>query len=153
VIRLSQLIGQRVLTRGSGELIGSVRRVLLDPASGAITLAQLDGPAGATIILEWSSVVAVGSHAVMVNDDAQTRTPIPESDTRFVNGEFEVLGKTVLTDEGTSLGELADLDLNEVSGRVTRLHLPEQAVAVNQFVAVGPDAVIIPSAHTAAGRR
>ena len=142
MIRQSQLIGQRVLSRSSGQFVGSVRRLLVDAHRGAVTTAQLEAPVGGAVLLDWSKVVAVSRAALMVDDEA-TRAPADERDQRFVNGHLEVVGKTVLTDEGDSLGELEDFELDEASGRVVRLLLAGQALTAGRFVAVGPDALII----------
>jgi sporulation protein YlmC with PRC-barrel domain len=143
VIRLSQLVGQRVLSRRDGGFIGSIRKMLLDPSRGAISRAALEAPIGGTLMLEWSAVVEVGSDAVMIASDGALGRPAGERDELLLGGRLDLIGKTVLTDEGDSLGELEDVDLDELSGRVVRLHLPGQVVTPGRFVALGPDALII----------
>ncbi len=142
MIRHSQVIGQRVLTRSNGQFVGSVHRLLLDPARGAITSAQLEAPVGGTVILEWSKVVAVGKEGIVV-EDGTTRPPDGEREEEFIHGRLEPIGKTVLTETGDSLGELEDFEIDEVSGRVLRLQVPGQVLTAGRFVALGPDALII----------
>lgn len=142
MIRHSQLIGQRVLARDSGQFVGSIRRLLLDPQRGAVTAAQLEAPVGGTVILDWSKVIGLANDAVMADGNA-TRPAADEREEQFINGRLEAVGKTVLTDAGDALGELDDFELDEVSGRVLRLHVPAQVLTAGRFVAVGPDAVII----------
>jgi sporulation protein YlmC with PRC-barrel domain len=143
VIRLSQLIGQRVLTRGHGTLLGSIKRVLLDPERSAIDVAQLERPEGGDVIVGWADVVGVADAAVTVHDGNITRPVEGPREEGLVAGQLELFGKSVLNDRGDSLGELEDLELDEVSGRVVRLHAGGQAVRVDRFVSLGPDAIII----------
>jgi sporulation protein YlmC with PRC-barrel domain len=142
VIRLSQLIGQRVVTRDGGHLLGGIERVLLDVGRGAISVAQLQPPTGGQVIFEWSAVAEIGRDAVIASE-SRTREPEGELEQRLVRGELELMGKTVLTEEGSSLGELEDLEIDESSGQVIRIQLPNLVVPVDRFVAVGPDVVII----------
>jgi sporulation protein YlmC with PRC-barrel domain len=143
MIRLSQLIGQPVVARGGGERLGSVRRVLLEPQRGSVTAAHLTTPEGRQLILPWAAVSEVGVDGIFVHGSNVAHPAEGEQEERLVSGELEVLGKSVLTDEGDSLGELEDVELDEQSGRVVRLHVPGQAVTVGRFVSLGPDAVII----------
>ncbi|HVM31139.1 MAG TPA: PRC-barrel domain-containing protein [Candidatus Limnocylindrales bacterium] len=156
MIRLSQLVGQRVIAKGSGAQLGSIRHVLLDPQRGSITFAHLVTAEGRQLIMAWSSVTEVGVDGVFVHGGEVARPAEGEQEKRLVGGELELLGKSVLTDEGDSLGELEDIELDELSGRVARLHVPGQAVTVGRFVTLGPDAIIIaatrPSSTAASAR-
>ena len=149
MIRLSQLIGQRVIAESDGSQLGSIRRLLLDPASGSIAVAQLEVPAGGNAMLEWSAVRRIGDDAVLVAAPDVTRAPDGERELQLISGDLELLGKSVLTDEGNALGELADVDLNEASGRVTQIHLADESLFVGRFVALGPDAIIVASSPPA----
>lgn len=142
MIRLSQLIGQRVVDRDHGRSLGGIQRLLLDTERGAFTAAQLQPPVGGQAIIDWSAIAEVGVDAVIASR-AQTRPPEDEREQRLVRGDLELLGKTVLTEDGTSLGELQDVELDEVSGRVVRLLLADQALPVDRFVALGSDVLII----------
>jgi len=151
MIRLTQLVGQRVLTREGSQLVGAVHRVLLDPGRGMIIAAQLQAPVGGHSILDWAIVESVGRDGVVVSE-ARTREPEGEREQQLIDGRLELFGKSVLTEDGTALGEIEDIELDEVSGRVVRLHLPDQVLPLGRFVAVGPDVVIIaaPMASSAA---
>jgi sporulation protein YlmC with PRC-barrel domain len=147
VVRLSQLIGQRVVDR-DGQLVGSIHSVLIDTERSGITAALLQLPVGGHGILEWSAIVSVGRDAVTATAGAQTREPEGESEQRLLRGELDVFGKNVLTADGASLGELSDLELDEVSGRIVRLHLPDQVVPAGRFLTIGADVLIIAAASS-----
>lgn len=145
MIRLSQLRGQRVLDRQSAQLLGSVRRVLVDPARVSVTGAQLDGVIGDATILPWPAVLSIGPDAVMVESGDVLQEPSADMEDKLGRGVFDLQGKQVLTDQGDSLGQLEDVEFDEDSGRVTRLTVPGHSLPLQRFVAVGPDALIVPA--------
>lgn len=145
MIRLSQLRGQRVLTRSTAQLVGSIDRLLVDQATASITHAQLDGVAGIATILPWSAVASIGPDAVMV-DSAEVLQPLdPGSDSRQLSDGFVLQGKQVLNELGDSLGPLEDIEFDAASGRIVRLQLPGRSLPLERFVALGPDALIVPA--------
>lgn len=146
MIRYSQLRGQRVLARADAQLVGSVRRLLLDPASMSVSAAQLEGVEGDATILPWNAVVAIGPDAVMVESAEVLRAPGAELEARIGEGIFDLEGKQVLSDRGDSLGQLQDIEFDERSGRVTQLLVPGHSLVLERFVSIAPDKVIIPAA-------
>ena len=143
-VRWSQLIGQRVLARDNGQLVGSLRRLLLDPDGPAIVAAQLDGGGGGTSIVDWSAVASIGPDAVMVERAASAREPRDDREQQLLAGRQELEGKLVLTEMGDSLGQLEDLEFERDGGRLVRLHVPGEVVDVERILAFGPDMLIIP---------
>jgi uncharacterized protein YrrD len=143
--RYSQVRGQRVLAREDARMVGSVRRLLLDPASVSVSAAQLEGTEGDATILPWNAVVSVGPDAVMVESAGVLREPGPDVIGHIERGTFDLEGKLVLSDGGDALGQLEDIEFDERSGRVTQLHVPGHSLPLERFVAVGPHAVIVPA--------
>lgn len=147
MIRLSQLTGQRVLTRDGARQVGSIRRLLLDPASGTVVGAELEGGVGDATMLDWSSVASIGPDAVMVETDDVVRVAQSDVERRLAAGDLDLKGKQVLHEGGDSLGPLEDLEFDETSGRLARLHVPGHALPMDRLIAVGPDAIIVPRPH------
>jgi sporulation protein YlmC with PRC-barrel domain len=144
VIRLSQLTGQRVLTRDGARQLGSIRRLLLDPARGTVVSAELEGGVGDATMLDWASVASIGPDAVMVETEDAVRGAQSEIEQRLSAGELDLRGKQVLDEGGDSLGPLDDLEFDGASGRLARLHVPGHALPMERLIAVGPDAIIVP---------
>jgi sporulation protein YlmC with PRC-barrel domain len=144
VIRLSQLTGQRVLTRDGARQLGSIRRLLLDPMEGMVVSAELEGGTGEGTMLDWTSVASIGPDAVMVESEDVVRDARSDLERRLAAGELDLAGKQVLDEGGDALGPLEDLEFDEASGRLARLHVPGHALPMEHLVAVGPDAIIIP---------
>ena len=142
--RLSQIKGQRVLTVDDAQQIGSVRRLILDRDRGAVVGAHLEGSLGSTTLLPWDKVKSIGPDALMIDSVSELEEPNREVRDRIEAGHYDLDGKTVYSDQGDSLGTLDDIEFDEQSGRVMRLHVPGHALPLQRFVAVGPDAVIVP---------
>ena len=145
MIRYSQVRGQRVLAQTDAQLVGSVRRLLLDPASVTVSGAQLEGVVGDATIMPWNAVVSVGPDAVMVESAEVLRPPGAELEERIGEGVFDLEGKQVLSDLGDSLGQLEDIEFDERSGRVSQLMVPGHRFPLERFISVGPDVLIIPA--------
>lgn len=147
MIRLSQVRGQRVLARADAQLVGSVRRLLVDPAGMKVDAAELEGVSEEATILPWEQVVSVGPDALMVEQAGVLQPPSEDVTERIAGGVYDLEGKKVLTDEGDSLGQLEDVEFDEHSGRITGLRVPGHSLAVNRLVALGRDALIVPAAR------
>ncbi len=144
MIRLSQLKGQRVLTQNGAQNVGSIRRLLLDPATSAVVAAELEGVIGTDTLLEWSSVASIGRDAVMVESADSVRGPQTDAEQRLVAGELDLQGKQVLDEGGDALGPLDDMEFDEITGRLAGLVVPGHALPLDRVLAVGPDAIIVP---------
>jgi sporulation protein YlmC with PRC-barrel domain len=143
-IRLSQVTGQRVLTRKGAEQIGSVRRLLVDARAGLVAAAEVEGGIGEGTIVDWGDVASIGPDALIVESGDVARGPVSEIEQRLVAGELDLLGKQVLDEAGTSLGPLEDIEFDARSGRLSSLAVPGHSLPLDRLVAVGPDAVIVP---------
>jgi len=144
VIRLSQLKGQRVIAQDGAQLIGSVRRLLLDAPSGRVVAMELESVADGRNIVEWPSVAAIGTDAVIVRSADDRRAPLDETEHALIAGHLELDGKLVLDVAGDALGRLADISFDEKSGRVAAIEVPGHVVPVEGIVALGSYALIIP---------
>jgi len=141
--RLSQIKGQRVLTVDDAQQVGGVRRLILDAELGSVAAAHIEGTVGETTMLPWEKVKSIGPDALMVESVRQLEEPDRGLRDRIEAGHYDLEGKIVYTDQGDSLGTLEDIEFDERSGRVLRLHVPGHALPLQRFVAVGPDAVIV----------
>ena len=117
----SQIRGLPVVTIRGGEDVAEVRDVIYSPEAGRLvgmTLNQRGFLSGRRReVLPADMIHAVGQDAVMVTDESQLVVPeaAPE-DVGHPATERNVLGNDVLTEGGTSLGEVADLVLLVGSG-------------------------------------
>jgi len=141
---LSQLEGRRVVTMDDAQQVGTVRRLVVDAATGTVVAAALDGATGPNTLLPWAKVKSIGPDALMIESAQLLEEPDQGARERIEAGVFDLEGKTLYTDHGDSLGSLEDIEFDEQTGRIVRLHVTGHALPLQRFVAVGPDAVIVP---------
>jgi uncharacterized protein YrrD len=151
----SQIRGLPVVTVGGGEDIAEVRDLVYSPKAGRLvgmTLNQRGFLSGRRRdVLPATMIHAIGRHAVMVTDEAQLVGPNDAPDeVAHPATERNVLGDDVLTEGGTSLGEVADLvllvgsngevvgyQIDKYSGGHGYIPLPAQ-------LAISGDALVVP---------
>ncbi|MDP8903940.1 MAG: PRC-barrel domain-containing protein [Chloroflexota bacterium] len=145
MIRLSQLKGQRVLARDGTQIVGSVRRLLLDRATNSIVALQLDGTSDSDNLVEWSDLAAIAPDALIVDSEEVLRGPQTAAEHDLLAGRLELQGKLVLTETGDEIGPLNDLAFDERSGQLVELEVPGHVVPASDVVALGPYALIVPA--------
>jgi uncharacterized protein YrrD len=151
----SQIRGLPVVTVRGGEDIAEVRDVIYSPEAGRLvgmTLNQRGFLSGRRReVLPADLIHAVGQHAVMVTDKTQIVAPqdAPD-DVAHPATERNVLGDDVLTEGGTSLGEVADLVLlvgsnGEVVGyQIDKAGGGRGYIPLPAQLAVSGDALVVP---------
>jgi uncharacterized protein YrrD len=144
MIRISKLKGQRVLARSTDQLVGSIGQLLLEPASARVVAARVEGAVGTATVLPWDSISAIGPDAVMVESAERLTEPTAQT-VGVVTDLYALSGKPLLTEQGDSIGRLEDVEVDEASGRVISLLVDGRSVPLERFIAVGPDAVIVPA--------
>jgi uncharacterized protein YrrD len=143
VIRLSQLVGQRVLAKDTAQMVGSIKRVHLDPASAAIVAVELDGVNDRDTIIDWSAVLGIGDDAVLIATAGDRREPLDATEQAFTSGDMDLPGKLVLQESGDALGKLDDVVFDEKTGRLAEVVVPGHNVAIDRIVALGSYALIV----------
>jgi uncharacterized protein YrrD len=151
----SQIRGLPVVSVRGGEDIAEVRDVIYSPEAGRLvgmTLNQRGFLSGRRReVLPADMIHAIGQHAVMVTDEAQLAAPenAPD-DVAHPATERNVLGDDVLTEGGTSLGEVADLVLlvgsnGEVVGyQIDKAGGGHGYIPLPAQLAVSGDALVVP---------
>jgi uncharacterized protein YrrD len=151
----SQIRGLPVVTVRGGEDIAEVRDVIYSPEAGRLvgmTLNQRGFLSGRRReVLPADMIHAVGQHAVMVTDEGQLVAPedAPD-DVAHPATERNVLGDDVLTEGGTSLGEVVDLVLlvggnGEVVGyQISKADGGHGYIPLPAQLAVSGDALVVP---------
>lgn len=111
LMKASALIGRPVVTL-AGEAVAQVKDVIYAADGGALTGFTLNGRglfAGPlSKALPWSGVHALGRDAVMVRDESvlETRKAVVAGSEA---GTGDVLGSSVLTDDGRAVGTVLDV--------------------------------------------
>ena len=103
------LIGMPVLSRVTGNKLGDVHDLILDPARGELLGLWVRSPNGALDVMDYREVYSFGRDAVMaVGDDSV----IPSAETPLAEAPCvrrDVAGARVVTEGGTLLGQVANV--------------------------------------------
>jgi len=123
MIKGKQLLGMQIIGQSDGVHMGVVQDLVFDHDSDellALVLAEKDlfGLIDAQVVL-WQSVIRIGADAVLV-DGANSKVAL-RSVTRLsdvATRETALSGTKVLAQDGKNLGTLADMCVDETTGKV-----------------------------------
>lgn len=111
-VRARELVGRPVVSVAAGERLGEVKDVVVEAESGEFRGFTLNAPGALGSPLDRAlaadAVHAIGSHAVMVEDESS----LAEDPGTLRGDRADVIGTTVLTENGTRLGEITDVILD-----------------------------------------
>lgn len=152
--------GISVVSIGTGEKVGSVSELLLDLHEKRIAAFVLGGSSGLTggvlssdaappQYLPADQVHAIGPDALTVQDGTVVNETGPAED---VTPLSDLTKRKVVTEGGTYVGQIASVELDEQSMRLTHLEVSpgffksNQMVDTGQIITVGPEMVIVDDA-------
>lgn len=129
--RATELMGLPVVTLDRAAAVGEIRDVLFDPTRSRVVALTVRGRGLLSPpligLLPASAIRAIGRDAVMVPTDASLLRE-REGMAAALDDQVEVLGKEVVTDAGSGLGNVTDVIL-EIEGG--------QAIVVGAEIAQG----------------
>lgn len=149
-----ELIGLAIVDVRDGKKLGHADEIVVSPDDGRLLGFVMKGGGlfgGKESIVEIDDVRAIGRDAITVEGDEVAHTPEASAEAfREARGSGRSLvGRKIVTQGGTMVGQVHDIVLNEEQRRVTSLTigggLLEQgdALPANRIVSVGPDLVVI----------
>ena len=160
-MKAQQVSGIAVVSIGAGERVGSVSELLLDLDGKRVAAFVLGSGGGVTGSLLSSTepstprtlgadqVHAIGPDAITVQDASVIQeTAAGEGLTPL----SELTKRKVVTEGGTFVGQIASIELDERSMRLTHLEVSpgffksNQLVEADQIITVGPEMVIVDNA-------
>ncbi len=108
VLAIKSLSGKSVLSLATGNKLGEVREVFVDPVNGVIlrmTVATVGGSLGE---VDYGEIYSFGNDAIMANIDDSVRPLGPEE---FASGRNakELFGTNLITESGNLLGQIANI--------------------------------------------
>lgn len=155
LVRATELVGLPVVTL-KGDDVAEVRDVVYEPAGGLIgfTLNRRGYLSGRLKqVLTVDGVTSIGRHAVMTGTEGALTEKADVPSAVAEAADRDVIGASVVTDDGTALGEVIDviLSVDDHAEAVGYELLSNGAEARHAFVplpeqlAVSGDAVIVPA--------
>ena len=140
---LSSVRGLPVVSVDTGEQVGRVDRMILDPVTGTVMSLRLDNTASSGRFLSWRQLARFGEDSLEVAAGELLRKPDGPRE-EGCRSTFRTRGKPVLADDGVLLGEIADVEFDRADGRVTALVLGDDArVDGGRIRGLGPHAIVV----------
>jgi sporulation protein YlmC with PRC-barrel domain len=138
---LSDITGLRVISKATAEELGTVERMVIDPQASHIVGIHVTGRKLSKLV-GWESVT-VGPDAVILESEEQLHQPADEREHAAVKGQFDLIGKLVLSDRGNSCGPAHDVDFDPVTGAIESIETDQGTVEGERLRVVGSYAVIV----------
>ena len=112
---LGDLVGKSVISRATGNKLGRVHDLIVDPIGGVLLGLSTETPEGGGHVIEIREVYSIGPDAVMVESDDSLSpaggSPLAEAPL----AKKELLGASVVTEGGRLLGQAADVFVRDSS--------------------------------------
>ncbi len=140
---MSDLRGMPVIARAEGRKLGTVSKVLIDPATRRIAgLVLRPHRFAERQIVLGKDIEVLGEDIVLVpkaaDAKAHVKQALPGRDVR------DLWGVWVTTTDGRHIGEVVDLELDPETQVMTALHLSDdRRLAVDDTLRIGPDEMIV----------
>jgi uncharacterized protein YrrD len=155
------LIGRRVLARQEGQMLDSVKDVVIDTAQRRVVafLIHEGRLFSAPTVVPLEKVTSIGDDAVVVTDAASAvavdQYPMVKD---ILDRDDRLVGKAVYTDSGNVFGKVVDVEFELPTGNIVEIKVSSHsdddrpvaivAVPVAEIVSIGPQAVVISRSHT-----
>jgi sporulation protein YlmC with PRC-barrel domain len=131
-----------VVDTASARRIGRLDRLVVDPGARAVV-----GVVVGERVVDWSDSGGIGHDAVTVSHEDLLHLPRTDAERAAVDGEAELIGKTVITEDGVDVGTVDDIELDAETGALERLHVGDDHVEGSRLLGAGSYAVVISSAE------
>jgi uncharacterized protein YrrD len=139
----SQARKHEVVSTATATRVARVDGFVVRPGPARVALLRLGKVSGPGTLLAWDDVQGFGPDAVTVADEAVIRPAADALEQRAEDKELEILSKRVLSERGTDLGTVTDVDFDPETGAVTTLITTTGTIAGDRLVGLGGYAVVV----------
>ena len=109
---IDSLIGMTIISRATGNKLGQVQDLVVDPIKGLLLGLTVKMSDGKTHVLDYREIYSFGPDAVMVNDDESVS---PAEDSPLAGPPLaskDLAGAKIITEGGKVLGQVANIYLH-----------------------------------------
>ena len=146
-MRLREAYGRKVVSTDDAEAIGRLDAFLIDPVQRFVVGLRLAKVRGDRPFLSWSDLQAFGTDALTVATADVLRPATGEAEERAASKGLQPIGKLVLSELGTVLGKVENVDFDEGTGALTDFDLGAGGtVASGRLLGLGSYAVVVQEA-------
>jgi uncharacterized protein YrrD len=122
-MKASKLKGMPVVSMAGGTQVGSISDVLFDIADMRVSALVLSAAKSGESILPFGSIRSIGSDAVTVESAAETQGTRGQTELDTVHSLGDLMRLSAVNGEGTLLGKIKELEIDEQDGRLTGLEV------------------------------
>jgi sporulation protein YlmC with PRC-barrel domain len=147
-INFSALDGRQVISIAEGTKVGNVRDALLDTATHFVAGFVVGGDRG-EVVLPFGKIAKIGPDAIMIEGASATQSGGADGLRKL--SDLQKLD--VMSSEGTALGNVGDLELDQDSGQILSLDVraggvfglgaQKQTVTIGLVRSFGTDAITV----------
>ena len=109
VIEIDKIVGMPVLSRTTGNKLGEVYDLYVDPAQGVLRGVTIKAPNDRLGGIDYQNIYSFGKDAVMVNDDGAITVLTDEWVAQHPHAKKHLVGTNVMTEGGNHLGEIGNI--------------------------------------------
>lgn len=148
-----EIIGLPVFSIMDGKKIGQVKDLVINPEEGKVDFIMVSNRnwyVGARV-LAYKSVMGIGEHAVTTESE-NSLTSINETANanNLLERNIELKGNRVLTNKGNLIGVISEYEINEDTGKISRLEYRTaedeskiEVIEAEQVMTYGIDVLVI----------
>ena len=108
VAPISSLTGMTVLSLATGNKLGKIANLFIDPVNGVLLGATLSAAGGGVVGLSHQEIFSFGRDAVMAKSD-QSVVPMESGVLDGGRDASKIVGAKIITDSGDLLGQITDV--------------------------------------------
>jgi len=150
---INSLFGKPIIAQSTGERVATVQDVVLDlpPTRVVALLTDRGGLLRSAHSIRWEQVISIGDVVVVGGETTPTSVNEDPELTALIKQAHQITGTTVITVDGTQLGTIADITIDE-RGQILGYELKQgllQALRgrtmlpIEQIRSFGNDALIV----------
>ncbi len=132
-----------VVNTATATRVARVDGLVVLPGPARVALLRLGKVSGAGTLVSWGDLQGFGPDAVTVATDAVIRPARDDVERRAENNDLDILGKRVLTERGTELGTVTDVDFDPETGALTSLITKTETIPGQRLIGLGNYAVVV----------
>lgn len=139
----SQARKRAIVSTATATRVGRVDGFVVLPGPPRVALLRVGKVSGAGTLVNWDDLQGFGPDAVTVASDAVIRPALDSLEQRIEDNDLDILGKRILTEQGTELGTVTDVDFDPETGEVTSLLTKTETIAGQRLIGLGGYAAVV----------
>ena len=108
---VDSLVGKTLLSRSSGNKIGEIGDLIVEPIEGQLLGLAVTPHEGESGVVDSRKIHSFGKDAVMINDDHSVNALQDSSLSKYPRAKKNLIGAKIITEGGKLLGEIANVIL------------------------------------------